>query len=45
MSTKNSVGAYGGMHPATVSFKDGKVVDVDILNASTAVRCERRVRN
>ena len=45
MSTKNSVGAYGGMHPATVSFKDGKVVDVDILNARNAVPCERRVRN
>ena len=45
VSTKNSVGAYGGMHPATVSFKDGKVVDVDILNARNAVPCERRVRN
>ena len=45
VSTKNSVGAYGGMHPATVSFKDGKVVDVDFLNAKTAVPCERRVRN
>ena len=45
VSTKNSVGAYGGMHPATVSFKDGKVVDVDFLNARTAVPCERRVRN
>ena len=45
VSSKNSIGSYGSMHPATVSFKDGKVVDVDILNARNAVPCERRVRN
>jgi hypothetical protein len=36
VNSKNSIGAYGGMHPATVSFKDGKVVDVDFLNANTS---------
>ena len=45
VNSKNSIGAYGGMHPATVSFKDGKVVDVDFLNARNAVPCERRGRN
>ena len=29
VSSKNSIGSYVSMHPATVSFKDGKVVDVD----------------
>jgi hypothetical protein len=43
VSSKNSIGSYGSMHPATVSFKDGKVVDVDILNTRTAVPCSRRV--
>ena len=45
VNSKNSIGAYGGMHPATVSFKDGKVVDVDFLNARNAVPCKRRGRN
>src|SRR5262245_26351482 len=45
VNSKNSIGAYGGMHPATVSFKDGKVVEVDFLNASIAVPCELRGTN
>ena len=45
VSSKNSIGSYGSMHPATVSFKDGKVVDVDILNARNAVSCELRGRH
>jgi len=44
VNSKNSIGAYGGMHPATVSFKDGKLVDVDFLNARTAVPCALRGR-
>ena len=45
VNSKNAIGAYGGMQLATVSFKDGKVVDVDFLNASIAVPCELRGRN
>jgi hypothetical protein len=45
VNSKNSTGAYGGMHPAAVSFKDGKVVDVDFLNASSSVPCELRGRH
>jgi len=42
VNSKNSIGAYGGMHPATVSFKDGKVVDVDFLHPRSAVPCALR---
>src|SRR5262245_38007005 len=45
LNSKNSIGAYGGMQPATVSFKVGKVVDVDFLNVRSAVPCELRGRN
>src|SRR5262245_41640703 len=43
VNSKNSIGAYGGTHPATVSFKDSKVVDVDFLRAGSAP-CEFRGR-
>jgi len=32
VNSKNSIGAYGGMHPATVSFKDGKVAEDEVKN-------------
>jgi hypothetical protein len=45
VNSKNSIGAYGKVVAATVSLKDGKVVDVDFLYYRSAVPCELRGRN
>jgi hypothetical protein len=43
VNSKNSIGAYPVDWPlATVSFKDGKVVDVDFLHPRSAVPCALR---
>jgi hypothetical protein len=44
VNSKNSIGAYP-VALATVSFKDGKVVDVDFLHPRSAVPCQLRVRH